>query len=104
MRPNCWDEWLVAVGGAHVELNARVNFENSCLAYQAAIEGMGVALGQYALIADDIKSGRLVMPFDFRHVDGNAFYLIYPHHVSSVRRFREFRDWIVGEWQTRSAA
>lgn len=104
MRPNCWDEWLAAAGGSHVAVNARANFENSCLAYQAAIEGMGVALGQSAFIADDIKNGRLVMPFDFRMTDEQAFYLIYPHHVAGIRRFRRFRDWIVGESRTRMAA
>ena len=104
MRPNSWDEWLAAAGGANVVSQARVNFENSCLAYQAAIEGMGVALAQRALIQDDIRSGRLVTPFDVRVKDERAFYLIYPRYVAGMRTFRRFRNWIVGEWETRAAA
>jgi LysR family glycine cleavage system transcriptional activator len=104
MRPNSWDEWLKAAGGGHVKLPARAYFENSCLAYQAAIEGMGVALGQSALIEGDIQSGRLVTPLDFHFNDEDAFYLIYPRHVAGIRAFRRFRDWVVGEWRDGAAA
>lgn len=38
-------------------------FDHFFLTLQAAIDGLGVAMGPTALIADDLATGRLVMPF-----------------------------------------
>ena len=39
-------------------------FENSILTCQGAIDGLGVAIAQLTLVADDLATGRLVVPFD----------------------------------------
>ncbi len=60
-RPSAWARWLSAAGVEDIEARAaRQNFDHFYLALQAATDGLGVALGPLPIIAEDIKSGRLV--------------------------------------------
>ena len=64
-------------------------------AYQAAMDGLGVALGRHALVAPDLKAGRLVVPFDFKMSTELAYYLVYPPEAIRRRKIKAFRDWVV---------
>ena len=64
-------------------------------AYQAAIDGLGVALGRHALVAPDLKAGRLVVPFDFKMATELAYYLVYPPDAIRRRKIKAFRDWLM---------
>jgi LysR family glycine cleavage system transcriptional activator len=97
MRLNIWEEWLSAAGLPTTLASRRMVFESSSLAYQAAIEGMGLALGQAALVSEDRRAGRLVTPLNFTMKDSKAFYLMYPSRGPTTRRLRRFRDWIIQE-------
>jgi len=94
-RPNDWRDWLDAAGGRDIDDQRGLHFESSSLAYQSAIEGIGVAIGQMALVTDDLAAGRLVAPYDFVHDNGNAYYLTYAKHAESNPALIEFRDWIL---------
>jgi LysR family glycine cleavage system transcriptional activator len=94
-RPDDWRDWLDAAGGHDIDDQRGLQFESSSLAYQAAIEGIGIAIGQMALVAKDLEAGRLVSPFDFIHDNGNAYYLTYAKQSENDPRIVEFRDWIL---------
>ena len=64
-------------------------------AYQAAMDGLGVALGRNALVAPDLKAGRLVVPFEFKMSADAAYYLVYPPEAIRRRKIKAFRDWIL---------
>ncbi|WP_274628205.1 transcriptional regulator GcvA [Arvimicrobium flavum] len=96
-RPDDWRDWLDAAGGQSIDDQRGLHFESSSLAYQAAIEGIGIAIGQVSLIAEDLVAGRLVTPIDFVHDNGNAYYLTYAKHSESDPRLVEFREWILGQ-------
>ena len=49
-----------------VDSSRGVSFDFPLAAYQAAMDGLGVALGRQALVTPDLKAGRLVVPFDFK--------------------------------------
>ena len=53
--------WLRATGADQVDPNPGPHLSSAELAIQAAIAGQGVALSSTALIADDLKAGRLVI-------------------------------------------
>ncbi len=40
-----------------------MSYESSAMAYAAAVEGQGIAMAQLFLVEDDLREGRLVMPF-----------------------------------------
>jgi LysR family transcriptional regulator, glycine cleavage system transcriptional activator len=60
--PRVWPDWFAAAG-ATVEPASSLTFDHFYLTIQAALDGLGVAMGPTALIADDLAAGRLVAPF-----------------------------------------
>ena len=48
------------------------------MAMAMAAQGTGVAIGDWALIADDLREGRLCMPFDLKVSTGSSYYLTSP--------------------------
>jgi len=94
-RPDYWGHWLAANGVGHIDPARGLTFENATLAYQAALQGMGVAMGQYALVEDDLKAGRLVAPFGDRLGIDSAFYLVYPERLEKDAHLCDFRDWVL---------
>ena len=62
---------------------------------QAAVEGMGVALGHSLMIARELEQGTLVSLFDAR-VTAPARYLLVTAPASAKKpQVRAFRDWIL---------
>ncbi len=96
-RPNDWSNWLKSMNATALDPYGGLSFESSSLAYQAAIEGIGVAMAQRVLVQDDIAAGRLIAPFDSTVKDGTAFHLIYPVAEAENPRIVEFRDWIIDD-------
>lgn len=62
--PSLWTQWLAASGHLQVVPRNDLHLDHFYLTLQAAIDGLGVAMGPTALVALDVKEGRLVHPFD----------------------------------------
>lgn len=96
-RPQDWHRWLRFAGVEGVDPDSGVTFDSLNLVIQAAIGGVGVAIGIEALIEDDLAAGRLVRPFGPVRRSGSPFYLVYPAHKARDRRLRAFADWLRAE-------
>ena len=59
-----WRAWFDAAGASEVEVAAGPVFEDFNLLRAAALAGQGVALCPLAMIADDLRDGRLVQLSD----------------------------------------
>ena len=66
-------------------------------AYQAAINGSGVAMGRTTLVALDLRAGRLVRPFGDAVDCELAYYLIHALTTGSDPGIAEFKNWICAE-------
>ena len=95
--PTNWAMWLKVAGATNVDPTRGPAFTDSGMVLQAAIDGMGVALGRSALAGDDLAAGRLVRPFDITLPAENAYYLVYPEHTANRPKIKAFRDWILAE-------
>ena len=95
--PANWAMWLKVAGATHVDPTRGPAFTDSGMVLQAAIDGMGVALGRSALAGDDLAAGRLIRPFDITLPADNAYYLVYPEHTANRPKIKAFRDWILAE-------
>ncbi|MCP3706936.1 transcriptional regulator GcvA [Paraburkholderia sp. CNPSo 3274] len=62
--PGLWAEWLAASGNPGLAARHSRQLDHFYLTLQAAIDGLGIAMGPTALVALDVKEGRLVFPFD----------------------------------------
>jgi LysR family glycine cleavage system transcriptional activator len=96
-RPTDWRQWLDAAGLRGFSATQELTFENSTLTYQGAVDGLGVAMAQKALVAEDIASGRLAAPSDIEVRNTIAYYLVYPTRGASLPKVQAFQSWIAGE-------
>ncbi len=96
-RPHDWPSWLAAAGVPEIDGNDGLKFENAALAYQAAIDELGVMIAQRALVEEDLRSGRLVAPIALLVKTSGAYYLGYAPNRARPPRLAAFEDWIVHE-------
>jgi LysR family glycine cleavage system transcriptional activator len=104
-RPNDWLLWFRAAGVPEERLRQVVQsglrfgmkFGNSAMAYQAAIDGMGVVIAQRELVRDDLASGRLVGAWPLMAASGEAYYLASAADALSNPDVVAFREWILSK-------
>lgn len=93
-RPGDWPAWLAATGAEGVDGNSGLKFENSALAYQAAIDELGIVMAQLAFVEDDLASGRLAAPLPHCAETGNAYYLASSANRVPSAKVAAFESWI----------
>jgi LysR family glycine cleavage system transcriptional activator len=89
-----WPLWLKAAGLARATARGP-EFQFYGQALQAAVDGLGIAMGIRPYIDDDLAAGRLVAPFALSVPKGMRWYLVYRGFQSGQRDFLAFRSWIV---------
>ncbi|QBC31201.1 MULTISPECIES: LysR substrate-binding domain-containing protein [Pandoraea] len=94
-RPDDWGLWLAAAGVSRINALRGMRYETSLLAYQAAIEGHGVAIAQKALVEKDLADGTLVIPFG-PTLDRGAYtyYFAWPSGKRQTGALRALREWL----------
>ena len=95
-RRQDWADWFAHVGAKDAPNDGSI-FDNSSLTYQAAKEGIGIAMGQVHLLDAELASGELVIPFDRRLARNYGYYLLYPKRVKQDPRVIAFHKWITDE-------
>ncbi len=95
--PIDWAMWLRIAGVEGVDAHRGPRFQSSVHAVQAAVQGDGVVLGRSALVADDLRAGRLVQPFKLSVPADLAYYIVYPTQAAARPKIRAFRDWLLEE-------
>ena len=95
--PEDWDTWLEAAGVGAIKARRELAFNHSEMVLQAAIDGLGVALGRSVLVADDLAAGRLIKPFDLELPTQAAYYLVCPVGTQDRPKVKAFRDWVMSE-------
>ncbi|MDU9390428.1 LysR substrate-binding domain-containing protein [Pseudomonas sp. zfem002] len=95
-----WQTWLEAAGSGLEIQGTRQHFETLDMAMAMASQGTGVAIGDWALIGEDLASGRLVMPFGLKVATGKAYYLVVPGKVAGTGLL-ELMEWLEGQAQRR---
>jgi len=96
-RPNDWPAWLAAAKAMHIDGNSGLKFENAALAYQAAMDKLGVMVAIEAFVSDDLSAGRLVAPLAPRVPTPGAYYLAHRPGDPALARVRAFETWILEE-------
>ncbi len=94
-RPQDWARWLQTTGVTEVDPTQGMTLESTSIAYQGAIEGLGVAMGIRELIPQDLARGLLVTPFHDMPTVSIDYFLVTPERMVGNQNLRRFRDWIV---------
>lgn len=93
-RPS-WPAWLGSVGLEDVDASRGPRFSDASLSFEAAIEGLGVALAMRPLVRSEIEAGRLVVPFDITAPANYSYYLVTPE--AKNESVESFREWLLAE-------
>ncbi|WP_272010413.1 transcriptional regulator GcvA [Roseovarius sp. ZX-A-9] len=89
-----WQEWFSAMGLPHINCSGGLSFQDPGLAIQAAINGLGIAIGYVELAEDDIASGRLVRPFAADVEHPWSYYIVTPVDDAASPQSFSFCEWI----------
>ena len=103
-RPDDWASWLRAAGEKKVDGYSGLKFESSALAFEAAMQGMGVAVGSRVLVSPSLADGTLVAPFELTCRVASSYYLVRPAGRPESRALRIFRQYLLDELKRRGAA
>ncbi|TAL36314.1 transcriptional regulator GcvA [Phenylobacterium sp.] len=92
-----WGDWLALAGAPEVDWRGGQQFSNVYLAIEAAIAGRGVALGERALVLDELATGRLVKPFDVELLSPFSQWILTLPEKADRPDIRKFRNWLIAQ-------
>jgi len=98
-----WRLWLTAAGlPADIARQPGITFDMIFMTIQAAIDGIGVAMGRTSYVRDDITKGRLVVPFKIALPADAGFYLVSPEGRREAPKLAAFRQWMIAATQNKA--
>jgi LysR family transcriptional regulator, glycine cleavage system transcriptional activator len=95
-RHRPWSLWFGAFGLQAPPQEGLV-LEDSVMLLEAAANGLGLALARSGLIEQDLKTGRLVRPFEGGVASELGFWIVWRADSRKLRRIHALRDWLKAE-------
>jgi len=97
-QPELWHDVLATYGVAAPTNLRHLRFETCNLLYEAAVNGLGVAMGLDVLVEPYLEAGRLIRPLDhIRHVPPERFYLVCRDQDRDHWSVRTLAAWLMDE-------
>ncbi|MGC2521606.1 MAG: transcriptional regulator GcvA [Stellaceae bacterium] len=90
-----WPRWLAAANVPDLKPAHDQIFEHFYFAIQAALEGLGVLMGPFALISDELRAGRLLAPISEPATRTRGYFVYMPTRNREVPAIAAFRKWLV---------
>jgi LysR family glycine cleavage system transcriptional activator len=103
MYQDDWPAWLEAAGHEHASFAGEAVFHLQLTSLEAAVTGMGVAIGRTPLVDADLAGGRLVEPFSLRVPSSSSYFITSPNSKAKLKRVELFRDWALARLGDREA-
>jgi LysR family transcriptional regulator, glycine cleavage system transcriptional activator len=95
-QPDFWPEWFRLSGLAAPD-GSSASFDNLQLVYEAAANGLGIAIGLDPLVRPYLDTGRLVRLWPGSVTLSRSFHLVRHARRAMDRRIDRFRDWLLSE-------
>ncbi len=92
--PRIWPEWFAVAGSPYVEPASSLIFDHFYLSIQAAIDGLGVAMGPSALVAEELETGRLIAPFNGISLPTKNYHAYVPENRAGDPAIDAFCRWL----------
>ncbi|WP_085904539.1 LysR substrate-binding domain-containing protein [Kiloniella majae] len=96
-RDQDWQFWMHKSGVEGVEPVSWQSFMNSSHALEAAVAGVGIAIGHRAMIIDAVSSGRLVLPLSMSIGSDMAYYLSTSRNTFGNAQYGIVKDWLLAQ-------
>ena len=92
--PRLWHDWLTEAGYTGLKPRAILTLDHFYLSIQAAIDGLGVAMGPTALVSDDLTAQRLVTPFPDVSLPARTYFAYLPQRDPINPASTVFCEWL----------
>ena len=92
-----WNMWLTAAGVDFNDEHHGLTFIQQQLLIQSALESQGVALVGSVSVIDDIRSGKLIKPFELTFELEFSYYFVTTQHKANWPAIIAIREWILEE-------
>lgn len=92
-----WIAWMRLAGVADPRFRQDTIILDTNVVMQAALDGQGLALGNFPLIQPEIEAGRLVCPFDIELKPQRSYYLLTRPGARERAELRIVAEWIEAE-------
>lgn len=89
-----WPLWLETAGIPDLRFADEISCDLLYPSYQAAIEGLGIALGRTAVVAKDLREGNLVEPFSVRMPSPLGYYVVTTPDRARLSKVQQFTQWV----------
>lgn len=98
-RLTTWAMWLENAGVRGLNPAKGLHFNRAALAIDAAINGLGVALEGKTAVQDELKAGKLIIPFEAPSLpdQSDGYYLTFPTGRAEVPKVVLFKEWVLKE-------
>jgi LysR family transcriptional regulator, glycine cleavage system transcriptional activator len=91
-----WEEWFTAVGVTARRIKTR-RINNYVIAWQAAMDGQGIALGWQSLVGPMLEARKLVRLTKAEKLPVEATYVTWSAHRPLSAEATVLRDWLMAE-------
>jgi len=96
-EPYAWSEWLESAGVPGLKPANTLGFEQMFFAFQAASEGLGLAMVPLFLAIDEILAGRLCVPFGPLGIKRRTYYANHARTQKAQALADTFCEWLEQE-------
>jgi len=95
--PGQWQEWLMGVKYDGPLPSTRTSFDSAVVLYEAASQGLGLALGMRPLIDPFLAEGRLTVAIDSTVPMSGSFYMVATPDARRYKAVQLLWRWIAAE-------
>jgi DNA-binding transcriptional LysR family regulator len=92
-----WEPWLGLMGLPGLHMAQTMRFTQYAEAVAAAVAGQGVVIGRLPLLADLVRSKKLVAPFRSPAASRRGYFVTLAPHAAHNPSARAFADWLQAE-------
>ncbi|MGY3572584.1 LysR substrate-binding domain-containing protein [Vibrio paucivorans] len=97
-RPCAWRSWFEHSKSAQLAISAEQTFAHFYFCLQAAVDGLGIAIGSYPLVEQELERGNLVAPFGF--ISTPQQYVVITQKEGASENQQIFINWLKGKFQS----
>ncbi len=92
-----WPDWARAVGATAGKLAANMRFALYTGVIQAAVDGMGMAVGHGEMVARELAIGKLVPLAHLSVASGKSYHLVMNASSANDRTLVRLKEWLLRE-------
>lgn len=94
----CWTIFTEQTGLGDVPVDRGIVLETADLVVESAMNDGGVGMIDVRMFPEEVKSGRLVAPFQTSVVSGRSYYLVSRAEEIEIPRIAAFRAWVIEQF------